>query len=243
MRQPVVAFSSRQRFTLRKTNGMNPITWARRSIRRRGLLQTSKVAGSVARDFFFDWRYGTDTRRMVDADDLETESENKSRAVQYQATKAWSFLKLLRAIQIPSDGTFVDIGSGKGRALLIAAHYGFKRSVGIEFSPQLCAIARKNVATFQKSSLLRSEIEVIEGDAALCPIESEMNVFYMYNPFDAVVLSRVLANIGESVAQSPRKIWLIYNTPLHHDVIERSGIFGDGSFREIGGTEFRIYAN
>src|SRR6188508_1333404 len=141
MRQAVVAFRLGSISLSERTNGMNPITWARRSIRRRGLLQTSKVAGSVARDFFFDWKYGTDTRRMIDAGDLETESENKSRAVQYQATKAWPFLKLLRAIQVPRDGIFVDFGSGKGRALLIAADYGFKRSVGIEFSPQLCAIA------------------------------------------------------------------------------------------------------
>lgn len=222
---------------------MNPISWARDSIRRRGLVLTSKVAGSVARDFLFDLRHGTDTGGLVQVSALDIDSENKFHAVHYQATKAWPLLKLLRGLNLPQDGAFVDFGAGKGRALLVAAHYGFKRVVGVELSAQLCALARRNVATFLQVSLLHSSIEIVEQDAALYPIDPGMNVFYLYNPFDATVLSRVVENIKGSVAVAPRKVWLIYNTPLHHDAIHQSGLFQECSFREIGGTEFRIYTN
>jgi SAM-dependent methyltransferase len=220
---------------------MNPFVWARDSIKRRGLLRTSQIAGSTAYDFLFDLRYGTDTRRWVNAQELDTDSENKSHAVHYQATKARPFLKLLRSLGLPKDSAFVDFGSGKGRVLLLAAHYGFKRVVGVEFSPQLCALARNNIATFSKIAPLGSPLEVIEADATRFEISADLNVFYFYNPFDPPVLSRVLDNVRRSVESAPRKLWLIYNTPKHHELILQSGLFRDCSCHEIGGTEFRVY--
>ena len=222
---------------------MNPFVWARDSIRRRGLLRTSQIAGSTAYDFLFDLRYGTDTRRWVDAQELDTDSENKAHAVHYQATKARPFLKLLRSLGLPKESVFVDFGSGKGRVLLLAAHHGFKRVVGVEFSPQLCALARNNIATFSKIAPLGSPIEVVEADASRFEISAGLNVFYLYNPFDPPVLSRVLDNMLRSVESAPRKLWLIYNTPRHHELIHQSALFRDCSCHEIGGTEFRVYTS
>lgn len=222
---------------------MNPFYWARRSIQRRGFVQTSKVAESVIRDFLFDLIYGTDTRRLVQIEELDTTSENKNHAVPYQATKAKPFLKLLQRLKLPRQSVFVDFGSGKGRTLLIAARYGFQKVVGIEFSPQLCAVARRNAAVFPKAALKHSVVEVIEQDVALHPIDAEMNVFYMFNPFDGIVLSHVLENIRASLAASPRKVWLIYNTPRHDSVIEQSALFPEVSSHEIGGTVFKVYTN
>lgn len=222
---------------------MNPFVWAYDSIRRRGLLRTSQIAGSTAADFLFDLRYGTDTRRWVDARELETDSENKAHAVHYQATRARPFLKLLRSLGLPKDSVFVDFGSGKGRVLLLAAHHGFKQVIGVEFSPQLCVLARKNIAAFSRIAPLMSPIEVVEADATRFEIGADLNVFYLYNPFDPPVLSKVLDNLRRSVKSAPRKLWLIYNTPKHHELILQSGLFKDCSCRELGGTEFRIYSS
>jgi len=220
---------------------MNPFVWARDSIRGRGLLRTSQIVGSTVADLLFDLRYGTDTRGWVDAQELDTDSENKAHAVHYQATKARPFLKLLHSLGLPKDSVFVDFGSGKGRVLLLAALYGFKRVVGVEFSPQLCELARRNIATFSKGTPLRSPIEIVEADATRFEIGADMNVFYFYNPFDPPVLSKVLDNVRRSVESAPRKLWLIYNTPRHHELIHQSGLFRDCSCHEIGGTEFRVY--
>jgi hypothetical protein len=65
----------------------------------------------------------------------------------------------------------------------------------------------------------------------------------MYNPFDSFVLAQVLENIRLSLAESPRRIWLVYNTPQHHDVIKRAGLFASDSLYVIGGNYFRTYAN
>ena len=65
----------------------------------------------------------------------------------------------------------------------------------------------------------------------------------MYNPFDEVVMAQVMKNLGRSVAAVPRNIWLIYNTPSHHDLIVKARVFRNHFDRNISGTEFRVYTN
>jgi predicted RNA methylase len=148
---------------------------------------------------------------------------------------------LLKGLGLPRESGFLDLGSGKGRALLLAAQHGFRRVVGVEFSPQLCRLARANIATFEKSTPLPSPIEIVEADAARYEIGSDLNVFYLYNPFEPPVLSKVLENLRRSVASAPRRIWLIYNNPRHHELIRQSGLFGGHSCHDIGGTDFNVY--
>jgi len=220
---------------------MNPFVWAHQSIKNRGILQTSRIAGSAARDFLFDWRYGTDTFGRVPVKDLQVDSENKTHAGTYQATKARPFLQLLRHLGVPNSSGFVDFGSGKGRVLLLAAMYGFRRIVGVEFSPELCASARENVATFANYTK-NSRIEVVEGDATRFEITSELNVFYFYNPFDAPVMFEVLGNISRSLATHPRRAWLIYNTPRHDELVRHTGLFQRREVLDFGGTEFAVHS-
>src|SRR5712671_2464922 len=97
--------------------GLFPLAWAHTSLKQKGLVRTSKIAGSVAQDLLFDLKYGTDTMRWVGVEALDTDSKNRSHAVQYQATKAQPFLTLLRQLDLPLTSVFVDFGSGKGRVL------------------------------------------------------------------------------------------------------------------------------
>lgn len=222
---------------------MNALGWAVRSTKEKGVVQTIKIACNVAMDLRFDWKYGTDTMRWVDRNSLDTQSDNRSHSAPYRATKVGPLLQLLNTLNLPRDSNFVDIGSGKGRVLLIASQYGFRKVVGIEFSGELCAIARKNVEAFSRNARPLSVIEVIETDATKYRFGAEDRVFFMYNPFDAFILAKVVDNIQSSLEENPRKAWLIYNTPLHHEVIKSAGLFQSDSFYEIGGNHFRVYAN
>jgi SAM-dependent methyltransferase len=222
---------------------MNALGWAVRSTKEKGVVQTIKIACNVAMDLRFDWKYGTDTMRWVDRNSLDTQSDNRSHSAPYRATKVGPLLQLLNTLNLPRDSNFVDIGSGKGRVLLIASQYGFHRVVGIEFSGELCAIARKNVEAFSRNAKPVSSIEVIETDATKYRFRAEDRVFFMYNPFDAFILAKVVDNIRRSLEENPRNAWLIYNTPLHHEVIKSAGLFRSDSFYEIGGNHFRVYTN
>jgi SAM-dependent methyltransferase len=222
---------------------MKVADWALQSAKEKGVVTTLRIACNVVIDLSFDWRYGTDTMRWVLKKDLETRSDNRSHSAKYSATKARPFLQILNRLQLPRDCNFVDVGSGKGRVLLIASRYGFRKVVGVEFSGELCAVARKNAELFFRKVKPQSSIEVIEADATTYRFHPEDRVLFMFNPFDAFIMEKVLENIRRSLVEHPRRIWLIYNTPVHHELVKRAGLFQSDAFYEIGGTRFRVYSN
>ena len=220
---------------------MNAVRWALQSARQKGVVTTLKIAGSVVVDLYFDWRHKTNTIGWVERDAIDTPSSNKAHSAPYQATKARPLVRLLRSLPLPRDCTFVDVGSGKGRVLLIASRFGFRRVVGIEFSGALCELARANISTYARTRPLRSPVEVVEADATTYRFNADERVVFLFNPFDAVILERVLQNLADSLTTHPRQLWLIYNTPLQHDVVRRSALFSHDALYEVGGTFFRVY--
>lgn len=222
---------------------MNPFTWLSVSLRQRGPIQTLQVVGNSLLDLSFDWWHGTDTMSWVPASEIDTSSPNKQHSERYQASKARPLLGLFRKLQWPADSVFVDFGSGKGRVLLLAAQLPVKRVVGIEFSTQLCAMARRNVEVFRRKHPQLAPIDVVESDVTTYRIREDENVFFMYNPFASVVVEQVLRSIQQSVRERPRPLLLIYNAPLEHETVDRSALFTRCDRHVIGGNEFRVYAS
>jgi SAM-dependent methyltransferase len=211
------------------------------TLKGRGITLTAKIALSLAVDLVFDWRYGTDTMRWVDLQALKVSSSNRIHGVRYQATKEQPFRRLLRHLDLPKRGTFVDLGAGKGRVLLLAAHAGFDRVRGIEFSAELCSIARQNVRLFMTKTGNDSQIEIVEEDVATCEIRDDDAIFFMYNAFGPVVIEAFLARLKASLERIPRDVWLIYSTPIHNDTIASHGTLDRWRDHEFGGTHFTVY--
>ena len=222
---------------------MNVINWARYTVAEKGIVNTILIMCNLVMDLSFDWKHGTDTMRWVNRDDLETQSGNRLHSARYSATKVRPLLQLLGRLHLPQDGNFLDIGSGKGRVLLIASQYGFRKVVGIEFSGELCAVARRNAELFVRKTKSLSPIEVIEADATKYHFEVEDRVIFMFNPFDGFIMAKVLDNLRRSLEENPDIYSLIYNTPLQHDVIKSAALFRSDFYCEIGGTQFRVYSN
>jgi SAM-dependent methyltransferase len=223
--------------------GKNPVSWFYESLRRYGLGQTLIIIWSVTVDMLFDFHYGTDTARRIPRNEIETDSENIVHCVNYGASKAMPFMRLMRRLKLPREGVFVDLGSGKGRALMLAAKYGFRKVIGIEFSGALCSKARVNLQNFLRKCPSRSQIEIIESDVTKYRLRDDETVFFMLDPFNAPVLSQVLGNIQASLKRFPRTIWLIYSVPREQDSIEQSGIFTKNQLHVIVGAEFRVFTN
>ncbi len=223
--------------------GKNPLRWLSESLRRYGLGQTLAIMWSVVVDMWFDFIYGTDTSRRIPREEIETDSENIVHCVNYGASKAMPFMRLMRRLNLPKDGVFVDLGSGKGRALMLAARYGFRKVIGIEFSGALCDKARVNLQRFLSKCPSRSQLEVIESDVTKYRLRDDETVFFMLDPFKAPVLTEVLQNIRASVEKHPRIVWLIYSVPREQHIIDRAGIFTRSDLHMVVGAEFRVYSN
>ena len=94
----------------------------------------------------FDTRYQIDTQMPVALADLETTAPGAKFANRYQGTPVVVIHRMIRRLKVNRQRfTFIDLGSGKGRVLLIAAQYPFKSVIGIEFSKTLHDIALTNI--------------------------------------------------------------------------------------------------
>jgi len=109
--------------------------------------------------------------------------------------------------------TFIDLGSGKGRTLLVAAEYPFRRIVGVEFAQELHEQAESNVRRHNCLRCKCGNIELVHADAQEFQIPEENLVLFLFNPFPAKVLDRVLSNVERSLRQRPRQVFLIYLFP------------------------------
>jgi SAM-dependent methyltransferase len=213
--------------------------WAH--LKEKGISRTLSIILNRMFDFHFDWKYKTDTRNKISLHDLTVTGENKERGSFYQPTMALSFNRLLDTITLPPESVLVDFGCGKGRVLLLAALRGIKKAVGIEFSPELCAIARDNVRIVEQATGARLNIAVIEGDVTHYEIEDDQNVFFLFNPFDDVVLEAVVKNIQQSLQRKARQIAIIYYNPVHSHILDNSFLPKNGYL--IGGEEYMLYVN
>lgn len=210
------------------------------SLTQRGIRRTLQTGMSISEDYFFDFRHHTDTARRVRLKTLLIPSANKHEAMDYIPTRGRAFRKLLDALRFPPDSVFVDFGSGKGKLLLLASKYNFKRIIGLEFSADLCETARRNVAAYQARQQ-RTPTEVVCTDVADYRFADDENVFFFFNPFNRSVMTRVLEKIEASSAARPREMWLIYCDPYLHDLIRQQTRFEKVRTYVYGGHEFIVY--
>ena len=105
----------------------------------------------------------------------------------------------------PAVLTLIDFGSGKGRALVLAALRGFRRVIGVEYDEDLHAAAQRNVERFRSRAGHASPIELHCADALHYELPGEDCLCFFYNPFDDFAMARMLARIGDARAQ-PRRL-------------------------------------
>jgi SAM-dependent methyltransferase len=131
--------------------------------------------------------------------------------------------RVLRPTEIRPGEVFLDLGSGKGRIVLSAARFPFRRIIGVELSERLTAIARRNVATCR----LRPrdvDIELVTADVLAYRIPDEVSVVYMFNPFGGAIFESVIAKLIASVDRRPRAVRVILRN-VGHDRLTQTGRF------------------
>jgi SAM-dependent methyltransferase len=130
-------------------------------------------------------------------------------------------------IQDLSTFTFIDLGSGKGRMLFLAAELPFKKVLGVEYSTLLHRQALENIATHRRSRQRAGSIESIHADAAQFVFPADPLVLYLFNPFGPEVITRVLANLRQSLLNRPRQVIVLLLWP------ENSRLFGATDFLDL----------
>lgn len=119
------------------------------------------------------------------------------------------------------DFTFLDLGSGKGRTLLMASDYPFRRIVGVELLQSLHQIAKENLHLYKNESQKCFALESICADAAAFVFPDGPLVVYLFNPFPESGMRQVLANLEQSLRTQPRHAFVLYHNPLLEHVLSR----------------------
>jgi SAM-dependent methyltransferase len=151
----------------------------------------------------------------------------------YQPTEPAAFHEMLDALQqTPSadhttinfrDFTFVDLGSGKGRTLLMASDYPFHRIVGVELLPSLNEIAQENLCQYKNESQKCFALKTVCADATTFPLPEDPLVIYLFNPFPESGMRQVTANLEQTLRAHPRPAYVLYHNPLLEHVLIESG--------------------
>lgn len=167
-------------------------------------------------DAEFDRKFGTDTGGVQNlADEHGIVGENAKHGLAHIASDPLQFRQIIDTLNLAlSEYTFVDLGCGKGRALLLAAQFPFKSIIGIDFVPSFVEAARSNVNT-AASHGLRGDIEVVVGDATQFALPLGALLIYLYNPFDSHVVGKVARHLQESYQEDRRPLVVVYANPVH----------------------------
>ena len=156
----------------------------------------------------------------------------------YQPIESDLFQEMLNRLGIDcGQFTFIDIGSGKGRPLLMASEYPFRRIIGVELLQELNAVAQENLRKFPKERMRCQTIEAFQGDATAFPFPPEPLVVFMFHPLPEGGFRKVMANLRSSVDECPRPVWLIYANPLFEEIVLKTALFN----KTAGTRQYAIF--
>ena len=169
-----------------------------------------KLTPSGHREAAFDEINDFETDGYVSREDLKLPADS----IHYAPIKPRQFFAILSKLKIdPGTFTFIDIGCGKGRPLLLAQSMGFAKIIGVELSATLAEIARKNTARFGA--------QIVAGNAAGFQFPAERSVVFLFNPFWSPTIDEFADNLSRSLAIYPRELYVVYVNPFCEPAFER----------------------
>ncbi|MGH9498216.1 MAG: class I SAM-dependent methyltransferase [Terriglobales bacterium] len=219
--------------------------WCAERSARDGFLSTFKQCFAIAWQYFVDSlpshrrrRYGDvgyDWDHRVDTTGATVGWRDRLLGLlhsPYQPTDPALFREMMANLSVDCrEFVFIDIGSGKGRVLLMAADHAFKRIVGVELLPELHRVAQENVNKYKSDSQGCFAIQALCGDARKFIFPTEPTVLYLFNPLPEPGLERLLANLEQSLREHPRPLFVLYHNPMLEHVLARSP-----ALKKVGGT-------
>jgi len=175
----------------------------------------------------FDARYGVDTSGLIGNKDLVTGHANDEHSVAYYGTAPSLFAGILdhwigtlaeRSLS-PADFTLIDIGCGKGRVVMLASETPFQEIIGVELSPQLAWIAQQNLGIWNAAPHPCARLSIVQDDAFDLAIPESPVLIYLFNPFGAVLVQRLVEHLLTLAATRTTLVDLLYVHPVHADLV------------------------
>lgn len=210
-----------------------------------GVKKTFQMFGEALVDEYYNHKCGLDVSGFYDPDSCKENLPNKSFANYYQPVRYRPFFKLFKHYNILPKGRFVDIGSGKGKALVLAAQVGYRDLCGIELFEDLTKVAQKNLDKFKQSEPRFNDlnVELKTMDATDYSFDENDQFIFMNDPFSDKPMQRLIENITQSWENNPREMWVVFKNnnqrslPSIYDLKE----FSEYEVFEFSGNYFEVF--
>lgn len=169
----------------------------------------------------FDLAHGTDTGGLISGGDLASGHASDRFIEGYAAVPPSRFQNILARWLASSpphaiaEYTFVDLGCGKGRALLLASQAGFREVVGVELNPSLAATARTNAERWTATGKAGCAVRIEVGDAVEFAWPLGPCVVFLFNPFGATLMERVADRMAAAFRDRGSDLEVLYYKPEH----------------------------
>ena len=179
----------------------------------------------------FDERYGVDTSGLIGGGELRSGHRNDVFNTAYYGMAPSRFQRVMedwiadQTHPALENYSFVDLGCGKGRAVMMASEFAFREVVGVELHPPLAAIAETNLAVWIAAGRAVCPVRIVCGDATECVFPEGPCLLYLFNPFAAPVMQRLIERIEVDFAGRPRMLDLIYFNPEAGELLGAHGGF------------------
>ncbi|MFP5235672.1 MAG: class I SAM-dependent methyltransferase [Acidobacteriota bacterium] len=183
-------------------------------------LSLRNLPGLTAREGFlphpWDRANGVRTSGLIVGRHLKSGHTHDRHITAYYAVAPSVFHGLLRRWQRTRPAgaiestTFIDIGAGMGRAVLLAAELPFRQVIGIELHPSLARRARSNAAQWRKSGRASAPMRIVNADALDFALPPGPCVAFLFNPFGAAVMRRWLSAAAKVFQSRPGELDILY---------------------------------
>jgi SAM-dependent methyltransferase len=142
--------------------------------------------------------------------------------IHYEGCQWIPVRRAFRAVGAGPADVVVDLGCGKGKALLVAGRFPCHRVTGVEIDAGLSEHARQNIER-ARGRMRASFLECITSDVLTWPMPDNVSLIYMYHAFTGATFRSVAARIFESYDHNPRPLHILYDHPWEHDWLVATG--------------------
>lgn len=170
---------------------------------------------------YHEMRYGIETEGLLKPEQLGIDCADSHDYVPIPYRVIQRVMRKLN-VSAGSGDVLLDMGCGMGRPMAAASRYPFERILGVEISPELCEVARRNMDRCRPRARC-PKIEVVNADASSYRLPDDVTVIFMYNPFRGETLRRVIENMRQSLVRRRRRLRIVYGNRVFFEQ-ETSGM-------------------
>jgi SAM-dependent methyltransferase len=170
----------------------------------------------------FDREYGIETSGFIEVSALAPDPETGKSMQCYGGSQPGIVRRVLATLPDKSGFTFVDLGCGKGRALVVASEFDFNAILGVDISKPVLDQARENADVVRTRFPERTPIQLLQGNAFTFMPEVDKLVIYLYHPFGREGVEQFVAGLEEKIESEAAQVFVVYCNPVWSGILDHS---------------------